>query len=235
MKILLLASQHGDEYSGEKLYGYIRDSHPELLPYVTYAIANPKARKFRTRFTGSDMNRSYTGGSNTYEERRAGKILKLIDESGFDLVLDMHTTTVDQPPCLILKAVAPENVRFLRATSTGKIVTMANPIVDSSINGTRLQAVSVEVYEQISDGLLEELCQDIKRYLADEPAATPKYVYEVTDLIAKAEISEADAEKLRNFEMSQYGYYPVLMGENAYKKQTDYLGFKAYKRYRFKV
>ncbi len=235
-KILLLASQHGNEYSGEKLHTYIQAKHPDLLQHITYLVANPKARKSHVRFIETDMNRSYTGASRTYEERRAGKVSQIIDTENFDLILDMHTTTVHQSPCLIVGAIALDNERFIRASSIDKIVIMNNPIVGSSINGMYSHAISVEINENMADeGLLESLCEDIQRYLGGKNANVVKYIYEVTELIYKKELTSPQVSELRNFEISPYGYYPVLAGENSYSKFTEFCGFKAYKRYEFKV
>lgn len=235
MKVLILASQHGDEYSGEKLYDHIKAQRPELLGYVSYMVGNPRARRQRRRYSESDMNRSYTGRHDTYEERRAAKVLGEIDAGDYDLVLDMHTTTVKQPPCLIMAAVGPETERFIRASHIGNIVVMRTPLVTTSVNGARKHAVSVEVHEDMPLELLERLCDDISRYLGGETATERKYVYEVTDVIDKSELSLVEVRKLRNFELSPHGYYPVLAGENSYGKFTSFRGFKAYKRYEFKV
>lgn len=234
-KILLLASQHGNEYSGEKLYAYIQAKHPDLLQHITYLVANPRARKLRKRFIETDMNRSYTGDNQAYEERRANTVSRIIDTENFGLILDMHTTTVSQLPCLIVGAITPDNERLLRASSIDRIVTMSNPIVDTSINGIYARAISVEVNENMTDKLLESLFEDIQRYLGGKNANVVKHVYEVTELINKKELTPPQISRLRNFEMSRHGYYPVLAGENSYSKFTEFCGFKAYKRYEFKV
>lgn len=235
MKILILASQHGNEYSGEKLYKYIKQRRPGLLRYVDYFLANPRARKQRVRYIESDMNRSYTGKKTTHEERRALKTLKRIDEQEYDIVLDMHTTTTVQPPCIILAKPGQENNAYLQASSIQHIVAMGHTIVDTALNGRRGHALSIEVNQSIDDTLLSDLCDDIDRFIRREVYPSDKYVYEVKDLLGKSEMSEADANKLQNFTLSERGFYPVLVGENSYKEQTDYLGFKAYKRYKLKV
>jgi succinylglutamate desuccinylase len=235
VRILLLGSQHGNEYLGERLFEYIKNSHADLLDNVTFVIANPRARKQRLRYVESDMNRSYTGHSSTYEERRAQKILRLISESDFDVVLDMHTTTTEQTPCLIVASIRPENVRFIQASSIDKIVVMNNPITATTLNGVCPQAISVEINESFTDDILENLCADISRYVENKPSIAEKYAYEVTHLLEKAEITDEEATMLRNFTLSPQGYYPILVGENSYKHQTNYRGFKAYKRYKFKV
>lgn len=235
MKILLLASQHGNEYSGEKLYRHIEHHHPELLEHVTFMIGNPKARKQRVRYIESDMNRSYNGHKDTYEQRRAQKILSHIQQEQYDLVLDMHTTSVEQPSCVIVSSISKDNESFLHATSINKIVVIDKSISKHALNGVMANAVSIELNQEIQRQTLEELCDDIARYSAGIPSDIQKSVFEVKDLLLKTELNVRQVDTLRNFEYSDFGFYPILVGENSYKKQTHYLGFKAYKRYEFKV
>lgn len=236
MKILILASQHGDEHLGEKLYAYIQSHHAELLNHIEYLVANPRARAKNVRFIESDMNRSYTGGAGTYEERRASKILRYIEENNFDLVLDMHTATTKQEPCLIMASINPRNLQFIRATSIDKFVIMNSQIVSTALNGVCPQSVSVEVNKNITDELLEDLCADIDRYVHAKAYDEDKYVYDTVELLSADEMSDTEAKKLRNFHKSDLGFYPILVGESSYQKQGyAYRGFKSYKRYKFKV
>jgi len=235
-KILLLGSQHGNELLGEHLYAYIIAHRPDLLPVITFKKGNLKAYRQKVRYIESDLNRSYTGGHKTYEERRAGMILKYIKAQKFDLVLDLHTTTCDQPPCLIVAGITHGNRCFIRASSTEKIVHMNHKIVETSLIGVYPKSVSIEVNEtQLGPELMEQLVGDIDRFVRNISYDKPQTVYEISGLIGKDEITTKQAEKLRNFEMSPFGFYPVLVGENSYKKYTQYLGFKAYKTYQSKV
>jgi hypothetical protein len=234
-RILIIGSQHGDEYSGERLYLHIKRVHPSLLDRVTFVIGNPKARKEKRRFIESDMNRSYTGRKDTYEQRRAIKILNIIDNEGYDLVLDLHTTTVNQPPCLILAEINERNEPFLHASSFEHIVVMGTSIANTSLNGARTHTVSIEVHKEIGPDLLESICWDIERYINDENSDHPKNVYRETQPLHKSEVSEEDMIKLQNFKLCEFGYYPIMIGEQSYKNHTDYVGFKAYKRNKFKV
>ena len=234
MRILIVGSQHGDEYSGERLYRHIESNHPELLEYVNFMIANPKARKLRTRYIESDLNRSYSLSEDTYECRRAAKILEHIDTENYDLVLDMHTTTVDQPPCVIVSEINDRNEPFLRATSFDHIVEMGT-LADHTLAGNCPQSVAIEIHEHIPEDLLESICWDIERYILGHASDSEKYVYRDTKQLKKSELSADELKKLRNFEVCGSGYYPIMIGENSYKKFTDYVGFKSYKRYNFKV
>lgn len=224
-KILLLGSPHGNEILGDKLYAYITKKHTHLLSYTDFVIGNPRAKAQNVRFIESDLNRSFNGKNLTYEERRATFLVKMITDGRYDLVLDLHTATCAQPPCLITQSVQHP---FIRASSITNVVHMKHSIVKTSLIGVCATAISVEVREsEVDEKVLEGLCGDIRRFIERIDATDTKQVFEITGLLRKAEISEDDATKLRNFKKSRHGFYPVLVGENSYKKHTEYLGFKA--------
>jgi aspartoacylase len=227
MKILLLGSQHGNELLGEYLYTYIRKNRPDLLPHVEYKVANLRAKKQGIRYLESDLNRSYSGKNKTYEERRAQRILHILREKDYAIVLDLHTTACVQPPCFIVANVEA-NGRFLRASSITRIVKMSHEIVKSSLIGNHSASVSIEINKDdaSSEQILEQLCDDISRFLQNKSTGESKQIFEVTNLLRKTEISPEEAAKLVNFTLSNHGFYPVLVGENSYKAQTEYLGFK---------
>jgi succinylglutamate desuccinylase len=236
VKILLLGSQHGNELLGEKLYAHILKHQPELADHVQYVVGNPEARRQRKRFIESDLNRSYNGRETTYEERRATYILDIIHEQSFDLILDLHTTTCVQPPCLIVPSIHPELARFLRACSLTRVVHINHAIAKTSLIGACPQAIAIEVNKNdVSPQLLSSLCADIHRFIKQEATHTKKQIYEVTELLAKGSFTESQAGQLVNFTRSSHGFYPILVGENSYKKHTDYLGFKADKMYEIEV
>lgn len=223
-KILLLGSQHGDEPLGDLLYEYIGKHHPERAPEIDFIIGNPQAKRKNVRFIESDLNRSYSGKGETYEERRAIELVRIIAKHHYSLVLDLHTTTCMQPPCLITASV---DHPFIRYTSIGLVVYMNDKIVNSSLIGVCDEAISIEVNKtEINDAMLESLYMDILCFVNGAQPTTAKKVFEVIGLLRKSELSQADVERLRNFERSPQGFYPVLVGENSYKKHTEYLGFK---------
>jgi succinylglutamate desuccinylase len=235
-KILLLGSQHGNELLGDMLHAHIKAHRKELLPFVTFVVGNIRAKKAGVRFVESDLNRSYTGERKTYEQRRAARLLHFIRQENFDLVLDLHTTTCDQPPCLIVPELKGSVLPFLQACSIKRLVHMRHEIVQATLNGSCPQAVAVEVNKDaINHELLEDLANDIKRYLKNERLGIVRTVHEVNHLLGKNELSEADVKNLRNFQKSVHGFTPILVGENSYKKDTHYLGFKAYNVYATKV
>lgn len=235
MKILLVASQHGNELLGEKLYEHLKQHRAELLPHVEFVLANPEARAKNVRYLDSDMNRSYNSGRTTHEERLASKLLAKIQKTDYDLVLDLHTTSCKQPHSLIVASINSRNKRFLRSSSIQHLVVIDKSVTATALNGRVPQSVSIEVNQNISTATLEALCDDIERYLDEEPSKTQQFLYKAS-LLRKDEIEPSDAKKLHNFELSHLGFYPILVGENSYQKHGyDYLGFKALTRREFKV
>jgi len=226
-KILLLGSQHGDELLGDLLNDYIKDKYPQLSDGIDFIIGNPKAKKAGVRFIESDLNRSYNGKKETYEEKRADELLNQIGDKSYDLVLDLHTTTCNQPPCIITASIIHP---YIQSSAIEKIVHMNHTIVRTSLIGTCQPAISIEVNkQQINQAFLELLAQDIERFIHNKQASEHKDIYEVADLLRKSEIDATQAKTLQNFQKTPQGFYPVLVGENSYKKHTEYLGFKAYK------
>jgi succinylglutamate desuccinylase len=198
------------------------------LPHITFKIGNIRAKKAGVRYLESDLNRSYNGKRSTYEERRATRILKYITARTFDLVLDLHTTTCQQPPCLIIPDVTDSVRRFVRASSITKIVLMKHDIVKTSLIGVCPQAISIEINKHgLDDNQMEHLCHDLDRYIAATSHEKSKELYDISEPLKKTELSEAQAATLQNFTLSKFGFYPVLVGENSYKAQTNYLGFKS--------
>jgi hypothetical protein len=228
MKLLLLGSQHGNELLGERLYRRIKKYHPDVLEYLSFRIGNPKARRQGVRYIESDMNRSFEKKRDTYEANRARKLLAYIDEQAFDLVLDLHTTACIQPPSFIVGSMSASVKTFIRASSIRRVVHMRHEIVHSSLIGTVPQAVSIEVSNSdVSTTLLDSLIKDIQRYITSRVFETEKSLYVVDQLLLKTEVTEIESTMLTNFQPSALGFIPILVGENSYKKNTPYLGFKA--------
>lgn len=230
MNILLLGSQHGNELLGERLFRYLQKNHQDLLGSVTFKVGNPKARRQKVRYIESDMNRSYDPMLTTYEAKRSQHIKKDILQNNYDIVLDLHTTTCFQPPCFIVAELNAATTSFLRASSFHRIVHLQHPMVQTSLIGHIKQAVSIEVSNtDITGELLEALAQTIRRYIAGEFPYKSKSLFLVDELILKSEVTPEVAAAFVNFMPSSAGFIPILTGENSYKKNTQYLGFKASK------
>jgi hypothetical protein len=227
-KVLLLGSQHGNEKLGDALYAHLSTKRRELLPHITYIIGNPRAYAENIRYIESDLNRSYNGKRNTYEERRALKLLNFIGDGMFELVIDLHTTKCLQPTFMMVASDSEEIERFKHATSIKRVVYMKHHIKKTSLIGVCPNAISIEVNEHSLDiKLLGALCDDIERYIIGVSSLVTPQMYEIYDLLGKEELPQSDIKVLQNFKKTTYGFYPILVGDNSYKKQTDYLGFKA--------
>lgn len=232
-KVLLLGSQHGDELLGEQLYQHIKTHHRELLPHISYKLANPRAHALQKRYCESDMNRSYGNLSEppTYEEKQARTIEAYIRSNRFDIVLDLHTTRCIQPPSFLIARLNSDNVSLISASQIIHIAQMEMDMVHSSLIGRCPTAVSIEIsVDDIDDTLLEMLSITIKDYLAGVALQTERHLYHVDKLLAKADLTPEAESELVNFALSPGNFYPLLTGNNTYRRNTNYLGFRADKR-----
>lgn len=224
--ILVLGAQHGNEPLGDMLRLHIYRNSQHLLPYITYKTANLRARRADLRFIDMDMNRSYGIASKAYEAKRAAHISKYINASNFDLVLDLHTTNCRQPASILTNGLTDEKINFLSASSIEKVIDMQHEIVKHSLIGVHHNAISIEISNhELGEPQLESLMSDIGHYINGEKAASMKELYVVKELLLKSSVPEDS--KFENFEISSFGFIPILTGENSYKKHTDYLGFRA--------
>jgi aspartoacylase len=226
-RVLIVASQHGNELLGERVHAHLAAHYPELLPMVDYVLANPRARAANVRYVESDMNRSYDPSATGYEAERAQTLRQQIIDGQYDMVLDMHTTTVKQPPCIITPEVDGEYETLIRPLPMRHIVVMRHEFVQRSLIGNVPRALSIEVSSAEVEGALDGICQAIAAYGRGDATSRRRRIYAVTALLKKIDVSEMVAERLVNFRRAPDGYYPVLAGENSYKQQTDYLGFRA--------
>lgn len=224
--VLVVMGQHGNEPLGALLKNYM-DRHNLTNGSITFIEGNPRAIRKNVRFTESDMNRSYNQ-RDTYEGRRAQALLSSIRKQQPDLVLDMHTTTSQQQACIIGYCIDEEVAEFIAASSIDKIVVMPSDIARGSLIGACKNAVSIEINVQSLDTrILSRLVADIQRYTAGNKLAMKRSYYNVYNKIYKSEVNRGEMSEVENFQLLRNGDVPVLMGENSYKEQTDYLGYRA--------
>lgn len=94
-KILVIGGTHGNELLGVKL---VESLQKQPLENVDAIIANPRAVKVGTRFTESDLNRSFGPQKNrAYEVKRAREIQTIA--KNYDVVLDFHNTQTPGNNC----------------------------------------------------------------------------------------------------------------------------------------
>jgi succinylglutamate desuccinylase len=226
MKILLIGATHGNELLGVKLYQHLLRTRSPLIEHIDFIVGNPRAYACRIRYTESDLNRSYGQGDNTYEQRRANKIQQYVATTKPDLVIDAHTTSTIQPNILIVGNIVDENVkRFMRASHIGTVLKV-QPMHDSASIAPNV--VGYEVSNRgISIELLNKIILDLERYINGSSGQMSKKLYTMTGRIYKKDIAPEQAATFKNFHMHQLGFVPIMTGNNSYKKQTDYLGFKS--------
>ena len=226
MKILMIGATHGNELLGIRLYQYLLRKRSSILEHVDFIVGNPRAYRARKRYVNCDLNRSYGQMGSEYEKQRAAEIQSYIATVHPDIVLDMHTTVCHQPPCLIVNQNENSNVRRLLKAS--HITTILQVKSMNDIASTTPNAVGYEVpNSDITVALLEAIEKDLQRFV-DGLSGTPrKQLYVMTDKIYKREVTDEQAESFVNFRMHSLGFVPIMTGNNSYKKQTDYLGFKS--------
>jgi succinylglutamate desuccinylase len=127
-KILAIISTHGNELLGPNVLSYMLNKRSELLEYVDFMVANPRACSQNVRYVESDLNRSYGSDLDTYEARRSKAIEDRIKLLQPELVLDFHTTTAEQPDLLITANIEDKVSRDFINASVIKDVLVVEPL-----------------------------------------------------------------------------------------------------------
>ena len=65
------------------------------------------------------------------------------------------------------------------------------------------------------------------RFVAGETHDGSRLLYEMTEKIYQKDVTPAQFKTFVNFEMHPLGFIPIMTGNNSYKRQTDYYGFKS--------
>lgn len=226
LKILIIAATHGNEPIGPRFYSYLLSKRADLLENVELIIGNPRAFAKRVRYIESDLNRSYQIGKSTYEQRRANEIEEYVKFTKPDLVIDMHSTACIQPRIMIVRNLHSQMVkRFLRNCHVEKVLKVTTTNDSASITP---HMIAYEVMNRdVNQSLFADIADDIDKFLADSINTSSKLTYQMTGKIYKSDVTKEQARTLVNFEMNPLGFIPIMTGNNSYKKQTDYLGFKA--------
>lgn len=226
MKILIVAATHGDELLGIEVYKRLLQRKSPLLECIDFIIGNPRAYAAHNRHIDTDLNRCYGVDGDTYEHKRAQEIAHYIKVTTPDLVLDMHTTACKQPSCLIISSLPGEMKQRMLASSHITNVLQVKPMHDITTCGEDVIGYEV-TNDSITDALLDEIIADLQRFLDNSRSFPSKKLFEMQDKIYKKSVTREQAATFINFEMHALGYVPIMTGDNSYKRQTDYLGFKS--------
>jgi len=187
-KILAIISTHGNELLGPNVLSYMLNKRSELLEYVDFMVANPRAYSQNVRYVESDLNRSYGSDLDTYEAREDKVSRDFINASAIKDVLVVE-------PLNDITTVAPHFVAY--------------EVSNSHLN--------VDLYERI--------CTDIRKYLDGKVSDQEHTFYKMIGKILPEEV-QADSG-LENFVYSNtLGAIPSFLGEEAYRQDGTYAGFK---------
>lgn len=141
-----------------------------------------------------------------------------------ELVLDFHTTTAEQPNILITADKDNEVVRRFINSSAVKDVLVVKPLNDITTVAQNFVAYEVP-NSHLNDDLYEQICADIARYLDEETVDQERTFYKMTGKILPEE--EKSVTSLENFVYNdELQAIPAFLGEEAYKQDGTYAGFK---------
>ena len=191
---------------------------------MEFIMANPRAYVKNVRYTESDLNRSYGLNLDTYEGKRAKVIEERIRLLQPELVLDLHTTTAEQPDVLITADRDNEAARsFINASAT-KDILVVEPLNDITTVAPNFVAYEVP-NSHLNDDLYEQICADIARYLDGKIINQERTFYKMTGKILPEE--ERNIADLKNFVYNdELQAIPAFLGEEAYKQDGTYAGFR---------
>lgn len=226
MKILIIGATHGNELLGTKLYARLLQKRSSLLEHVDFMIGNPKAFALKKRYIDEDLNRSYGSQGDSHEATRTAEIQRYVEFAKPDLIIDMHTTTCDQPNCLITNNLDGDaKQRFLRACHIDNILQI-KPLGDVTTLGNNVIAYEVP-NRSITPALLDAIIGDLERFVDDDRSYANKKLFIMSDKIYKKDVTPQDTTTFVNFELNPLGFVPIMTGNNSYKRQTNYLGFRS--------
>lgn len=188
----------------------------EVMPTLALAsvgvpqiVANPRATARGVRQTETDLNASFGKDGDTYEEKRARELDKILDKK--KLVLDFHSFSIDSEPFAIVVDLA----MLPLASSLGvkHVVYMKHNIKGGHALINHHKGVSVEVGKHNDPKSFEMTIEIVNRLNKNGIKPEKVKVYEVYGRI------EENGDYV-NFQ-DKNGVIPVLYGERAY----DGLGF----------
>lgn len=199
-KYQLVTAVHGNEYMPTLALASIGE--PQI-------VANPRALSRGVRFTEHDLNASFGTIGDSYEEKRAKELDRILEKE--KVVVDFHSFSIESEPFVIVVDLSMLSL----ASSLGvrHVVYMKHNIKGGHALIDQHRGVSVEVGKHTDPSSFEmtlKIVNRLKRY-GIRPGKVR--VYEVYGRI----IEKGDYVNFRE----KNGVTPVLYGERAY----DGLGF----------
>ena len=226
--ILIIGAQHGDERLGPRLDRFLKSDTTGRFATVDYLCGNPRAYRRNVRFTETDLNRSYgVAHPASYEEKRAHKILQIIEAKKYDYVLDIHTSRADVGHFFLATHLQGPVRKVIAASSFRRIAIMPPHIADCSLIGQATQAISIEYDCRLARNkrTLQELVSLLNNLLADVSELHQREVFFVRGRIPADSTISYEA---KNFKLCKQGFYPVIFARNG--SYATYKGFAADKK-----
>jgi len=210
-RILIVGAQHGDERLGPRLNRFLKRDTSGRYATVEYMCGNPRAFRQNVRFTETDLNRSYTADPpRTYEEKRAKEILRVIEQGGYDYVLDVHTSRPAVGRFFIATHIGGSVAHIIAASDFERVAIMPPDIAGCSLIGRVPQAIAIEYDRRISRSkqTLKELVSLLDNLLVSTPnRPRPREIFYVDGTIP---LDSGIANDAKNFERCNQGFYPVI-------------------------
>lgn len=201
--VCVVAGLHGNEK------GPVRALQDSGLDFI---LGNPEAYTVNTRFINSDLNASFGLEAESYESKRATELLHDINPE--DIVIDFHTTSAVTEPFVIITD--KEMLSYAEFTGLKSVVLMTHNIKKEHALINHRNGISIEI-----SGYDTPESYDTTRSILsslEKGIRTPITVYEVYGRIT-------EPGEYKNFVEHADGFYPILVGEQAY----DFIGLKARK------
>lgn len=201
--MLIIYCLHGDELETEIIAKKMREKCG-----IDIYVGNPLARKKKVRFVERDINRSF-GTRGTLEARRASRVKIDLLKRKDDLIIDLHRTTAQMPPCAIITNL--EQLKLVSLTNITKVVYMTSEFSSGySLIEHIPNSFSLEFYPD------EKSIREVEKAIElGNKGKVRNKRFEVYKLV---EIVKGDRDlKIKNFRRSRNGTYPVFSGELAYK------------------
>lgn len=239
-KILIVCNQHGNELLGDQLKDYLQKKNSPILKSLTFYNANPGAKKLNKRFIDMDMNRAYGNLENknlNHEQKQAKKLSA--KTKNYSLVIDLHTTTCNQPSSFIVSnsnLLNKKVIAFIKSSPINTVIVMKDGIAKSSLLNVVTHVVCVEVFEPNVPKELAILEKALSNYINNKNNHKLNNIYYMSHLINKT--TKNINQKFINLEFNKGGFYPFLTGSaNSYRTDESYkyLGFKSYCKLKIRI
>ncbi len=250
--IAVVACLHGDEIVGKHIHNWLIQNKDSLKCKAKLIFGNPIAHIKDTRFVHENLNRVFPGKEEgNYEERQAFRIMQELKD--VDMVLDIHSTTLDIDPFAIcvfgkdekdmIKSTGLKNVMVYTPGKSYKGQTLCQAI--------NVPAIAFECGQHKKPETLENGIRIIKNifrhynFLDGNPEYIEQNFFKTEGTIIESEKDMILPESIRDFQiiekntiiaegnnskiLSEDSFYPILISKNLDRRENGVLMLKSRK------